>query len=398
MSDGMKRRRLRPLVITMGSERQAYIMELFRQPQMRDSFEEPAFTPGVPSRSLRTRSEFFRLAYEAGLLPRAEWEAIEQAVNNPKYKLHPDWFFECLEGVPVTQGRKGSPHDLNLHFSVELWRKAKGINRGRSVLACCFAHLLAMKKCVQGGYDFILEDNVRAPPELCAERIWETIDASEELSRSSGNTCHMRYYGWLGSRPNLKWTLSTFAPREGYPIDGCRVFPFPVTADIGDPDEANVLSDDELLETTGHTKPGGTPIWGAYAYSVSKEGYKEVLKNLQSDVGALLWKGKRMRAYIAKPVDKIIPRQIMATFGRDSIHVTAQPAFFRAPMLTSKIHTQWDPEFCRSTTYQLQVGGLDWDCLWLSRNELRVVKHHKDTGQWLTIAKLEEEDGALKET
>ena len=43
--------------------------------------------------------------------------------------------------------------------------------------------------------------------------------------------------------------------------------------------------------------PGGTPVWGAYAYWISKQGYEHVLSELQKDVGSLLWKGKRARYY-----------------------------------------------------------------------------------------------------
>jgi hypothetical protein len=44
----------------------------------------------------------------------------------------------------------------------------------------------------------------------------------------------------------------------------------------------------------------------------------------------MLWKGKRMRAYVVKPIDKVLPRQVVATFGRTHVHVTRQPAFFRS--------------------------------------------------------------------
>lgn len=78
--------------------------------------------------------------------------------------------------------------------------------------------------------------------------------------------------------------------------------------------------------------------WGAYAYWISAEGYKAVISSLQKDVGSLLWKGKRMRCYQVKPVDKIIPRKVANYFseGYKHIHVATHPAFFRAPMLTSK--------------------------------------------------------------
>ena len=80
-----------------------------------------------------------------------------------------------------------------------------------------------------------------------------------------------------------------------------------------------------------------------------------------------------------------------------------------APMLTSKIHTQWDPEFCKSTAYQLPVcsevtegehsGG--WSNLWLSPNEKIVVEHYLQTDCWQTISELQEKhesvDGSRQE-
>ena len=405
------RRKLRPLIITMGSTRQANMEMQFST--MLGQFE-PGFSRGVPSRSLRNRFEFLRIAHEAGLVPDNEWEAIAAAQHVPEYKLHPDRFFECLNNVPVMPGRKGSDYDVKLHYSVELWRKAKGLNRGRAVMACLLAHLLAMRRCVEEGYDFILEDNVRAAPEESARRIWETMDASAEWERASGEHCHLRYYGWLGSLPNLHWVLNKHARRtafirESRRADGLEdelpratVFSFPITHDFGlspeeDKEVSNEAEDEHglvdgstLSSTFGHMKPGGTPIWGAYAYWISSQGFESLLDALRMDVGAILWKGKRMRAYTVKPIDKVLPRQVMASLGRQCIHVTTCPAFFRAPMLTSKIHTQWDAEFCKSTEYQMSHNVLSWSDLWLSNTERRIVHHHSQTGNWGMVDELAE--------
>ena len=207
-----RRRKLRPLIITMGGARQEYMEQLFAT--MKDDFEPPAFSSGIPSRSLRNRQEFLTTAFEVGLVPDDEWIAIEAAQNDPRYEQHPERFWECLNNVPVTAGRRGSDHDVKLHYSRELWQKAKTLNRGRATLACLLAHLRAMKLCVKDGYDFILEDNVRAPPEECAQRVWEAIDASKECEREKHQeTCHLRYYGFLGSLANLHWVLTTHIAR-----------------------------------------------------------------------------------------------------------------------------------------------------------------------------------------
>jgi GR25 family glycosyltransferase involved in LPS biosynthesis len=393
-------RKLRPLVISMGGERETHIRALFDQ--MKEDFEEPVFSPGIPQRSLRTRSNFFPIAYEAGLIPEAEWEALKVGIHSEDYQLHTKQLYECLKDIPVTEHRKGNDNDVKLHYSVELWRKAKGLNRGRAVLACTLAHLTAMKKCVDEGFDFILEDNVRAPMEECASRVRETIHASEELVKETGDPCHMRYFGWLGSIPNLKWVLNTHSKRMGYKrkqaedalcIDN-TVFPLPVSEDFGcladepEKEEEDEKIVDEKGASRAHKKPGGTAIWGAYAYWISKEGYEALMERLRLDVGALMWKGKRMRCFIAKPVDKVMPRQIVASYCRECIHVANCPAFFRAPMLTSKIHAQWDPEFCKSTEYQLSYTMLGWEDLWLTQAERSVVSHKKLTGEWITTGRL----------
>lgn len=110
---------------------------------------------------------------------------------------------------------------------------------------------------------------------------------------------------------------------------------------------------------------------------------------MRIDVGALLWRGNRARYYFVKPIDKIVPRQVAAAFGAASVQLSTHPSFYRAPMLTSKIHTKFDPEFCKSTEYQLRQTGLGWSDLWLSAIELRVVGHYEKSGEWLTPAQLD---------
>lgn len=103
---------------------------------------------------------------------------------------------------------------------------------------------------------------------------------------------------------------------------------------------------------------------------------------LRKDVGALLWKGKRARYYTVKPIDKVLPRQIMSLCGVESVQIATHPAFFRAPMLTSKIHVKWDPQFCKSTEYQLKATGLDWSHLWLGDAEREAVVRRQKSGEW----------------
>lgn len=394
--------KLRPLVISMGSPRQDYVKQLFSHPDMERYFEPPVFVSGVPSRGLRNRNEFFRYANEAGLLPELEWKALSAAAENQDYVSRPDAFFECLNDVPITSdGRRGGADDVNVHYSIELWRKAKTLTRERAVLGCFLAHLIAMKRLTSEGFDFILEDNVRAPTADCGRRILEAIQASKEWEKELENTCHLRFYGWLGSTTNLDWIFDKHIHRASYvrrandvAANYCSIFSFPMQSDI---EQDFPVDDDHLTrgekgssivkESDGnkqHTKPGGNPIWGAYAYWISVQGFDELLNVLRSDVGALLWKHKRQRNYAVKPIDKVLPRRIMATFGLHSLHLATQPAFFRAPMLTSKIHAKWDPEFCKSSTLQLERTGLSWDDLWLSQGEEKVVTYYKQHDAWLT--------------
>lgn len=460
------RKKLRPLVITLGSERKTYIEALFNEPCMKEHFEPPSFSPGVPSRGLRSCYSFLEYTSRTGIIPQHEWDAIAKAkedILNDEKRDNNDHsgILDCLNDIPVLEGRRGSEEDVKRHYCKELWQKAKGINRGRNVLGCLFAHLIAMKTLVEEDYDFILEDNVRAPispmhkiregrkqkddgslkkdssetktitnenkidtTPPCATRIRDAIEASQEWEVENGKKCHLRYYGWLGSRPNLEFIINTHCPRTRYKrkskteCESSSIFPFPITSDIDvhQTNEVNLSTSKEEEERGGSVtnipkKAGGTPIWGAFAYWISKEGHKALIDSLQKDVGSLLWKGKRMRYHVVKPIDKVMPRKIMAAFGsfgdiddgREYIHVATEPAFFRAPMLTSQIHSQWDAEFCRSTEYQMLScrqkdqrksscvdGGSDdiWDSLWLTEKEREIIKYKNSQQEWLTLNQL----------
>ncbi len=94
--------------------------------------------------------------------------------------------------------------------------------------------------------------------------------------------------------------------------------------------------------------------------------------------------------------------------GRDHVHVATQPAFFRAPMLTSQIHSQWDAEFCKSTEFQMKrckecdlseasddEGILEWNHLWLTKEETAIVEYRKLHNKWITMKELETEEKSL---
>jgi hypothetical protein len=428
------------VITTRGGERQALMDKLFEAILMAhpDAVEPPVYASAVSSRSLRTRYGLLSAASEAGLLPPEEWEAIERAHgpsqseeehlpaedgpsatgSAPSSVLDPRNFFDCLGDVPVREGRRGSPQDVKLHYSEELWRKAKALNRGRAVLACTLAHLIALPRFVQGGFDVLLEDNVRAPVECFVERCWEIIDASREWSDKTGIPCHLRYFGWLGSIPNLRWMYDSHIPSRGHICSGqrCTAFPFPtpkdIEADMGKKgtqcliptasQSRNHVSDDDERdgEAPGERAPGGNAVWGSYGYYVSQEGYQLFLNALKNDVGAMLRKSKRARYYTVKPIDKILPRLILELSAKNPndaaavVHLSSRPAVFRAPMLTSRIHVKYDPEFCKSTEFQLGRSGLTWKDLWLSANESDAVGHHEKTGVWVAVAAPEDWRGS----
>jgi hypothetical protein len=135
-------------------------------------------------------------------------------------------------------------------------------------------------------------------------------------------------------------------------------------------------------DNTPHfTSPGGTAVFGTFAYTISKSAYHSLIDNLQNDVGALMWKSKKMRAYHAKPIDKILPRLIRSVYGETSVHLPQKVAFVRCPMLGSLLHPQWEEGFCQSTElqYQLSTGNNDsvWDYVWLTDEERQRVAHRK---------------------
>jgi hypothetical protein len=422
---------------------------------------EVRFIDGIPSRELRTRTKLFYHCHRAQLIPPLEYQAYLNYINHDPNQTNGDnnhkstddtnWT-SCFDGIPIdTEHRKGSTTDRSLPYCVELWRKVKTINRGRSVLACLLVHLIALHILTTEQYDILLEDNVRCD---CSndtsflDQIQAIIDATTNNNNNndvSNSNCHMRYYGWLGSIPNLHWIYNTYIPqyiqkKNANTTSNMTMVPCPIPSDIEphptdetvyskwipeistknedhendtvqdefdevvlvqEEEEDDVLSEDVRGIQTQFTSsvslttptipppqppkvqpmvtPGGTNlVWGTYAYWISSDAYRIILQTLQNDIGAIVWKGKRMRYYHVKPIDKVIPRIIRNHFGTahhntdtttgsmvasssssssastSCIQIPIRPIFFRAPMLSSNIHTKWDAQFCLSTHYQMQ--------------------------------------------
>ena len=463
---------LRILVISMGGPRRAIIEQMFSaftnstsSSSSSSSSSSPplvelTFTEGIPSRELRTRSNLLHHCHRAQLIPPEEYEAYQNFVRSSQsnedandYNIDTDWT-KCFEGIPIDPNRRGSASDRSLPYCVELWRKVKTINRGRSVLACFLAHLIALHKLTSENYDILLEDNVRCNNQNqnddnnFRDQILRMIQSTTTSTTATADhttksKCHMRYYGWLGSIPNIHWIYHSYIPQHiahhgnhcdqngtAIPNDLIMV-PCPIPSDIehleqrllhNDDDDpttklAKILTvekssrhDDDDDEDTDdedppesqhrpihpnhndvslatstlqhpeqpHLLPGGTNlVWGTYAYWISAEAYQVILSTLRNDIGAMLWKGKRMRYYHVKPIDKVVPRIIRnhfdamdhhndknnhetttattTTASSSAIQIPIRPVFFRAPMLSSNIHTKWDALFCGSTHYQMQL-------------------------------------------
>lgn len=205
-------RPIKALVITMGGARRETLETLIsRHPEK----IEATFIAGVPSRALRTRSSFASYCHQAGLLPESEWEAVRDGSKS---------WEDALEAVPPPQPGK-------LHYLLELWQKGKALNRGRAVLACTLAHLIALKRFTyDGSYDVILEDNVRWDPKDFVQKVRDIQLAKSRFELENGEKVHMQYFGWLGSIPNLRWTFSSHIPKRSYE----SIVPFPESKDISD--------------------------------------------------------------------------------------------------------------------------------------------------------------------
>ena len=179
----------------------------------------------------------------------------------------------------------------------QLWFKAKTINRGRTVLACTFAHLIALKRFTTENFDVLLEDNVRAPVESCANLVKQAREASKSLSLENGVECHFRFLGWLGSLTNLEYLIHTHAKKRAFPMraeneitttgQSVGVTPFPLLShlasdldELGFPDipatnttqggeveEKKEGDDEDKASGTRHSRPGGNFMYVMRQYA-----------------------------------------------------------------------------------------------------------------------------------
>ena len=182
------------------------------------------------------------------------------------------------------------------------------------------------------------------------------------------------------------------------------MFPFPTNKDFGlnsiitnatsrKPAGSATAGDGaEECRTREFTSPGGTAVWGAFAYTISPSAYRTLVYN----VGLLLRKGKRMQAYQKKPIDKILPRDVGAVFGHEGVHLPDRIG----PILGSLLHERWETGFYGGTKWQLWIlygrkdgggappanpgdGAEAWDRVWLIGEEWQTVNHRRNSGKWV---------------
>ena len=129
-------------------------------------------------------------------------------------------------------------------------------------------------------------------------------------------------------------------------------------------------------KSAGTSEKRFQPLWGLYAYAPSAAAVDAVVEGIRGDIVKLLWRGRRMKAgeYRARPVDKALPQLLQNAAVRRRHHLgamrmAARPLFFRAPMLPSTLHRQYDRLFVASTEAQLAGMGSSWDDLWLLEEE-----------------------------
>ena len=288
------------------------------------------------------------------------------------------------------------PGDDELHQA--MWLRCRSLSRDRAVLACYLAHLRAMRKAVQLGADVIFEDNVRMPakpPNEAARRILECVRASPHAD--------LRLFGFGARAEDHEAVYRNARPEDG-------ALPLPFRFPPSSESEANT--------------PGVKQIpaaWGAYAYWISRRGWKNLLHRIRNDMpmAVVAERGKNLRGYVVRPIDRILVSrcvsqddceeamrslQIRQAAGCSlashelegktriqpaTVHlsrvVAGAPCCYRAPMLRSTIHDKWDGAFCESSEAQMRCCVAIEDSfqgLWLSEAEFEAVRLQQEHGEW----------------
>jgi len=227
----------------------------------------------------------------------------------------------------------------------EFSKRSRKIKAGDSkVLGAALAHMRAMHKAINEGFDLIAEDNIRFSKDsynILKNALAETIDSD------------LAYYGFMSYPDSLKLihTLATRKDKDGKLWGGG-------THTMKMPNSSRNGKHVDLL-------------WGMYGYRVSKSAFETVVKTLGDDPGKIFWK-KRGRIEI-RPLDRLLPRLIIASEGK--CRLCRCPALVRMPPghLASTIHQQYDIRYFQASCLQLSLTGRTWNDIYLTNKEREAV-------------------------
>eukprot|EP00750_Incisomonas_marina_P005324 INCI13905.3.p1 GENE.INCI13905.3~~INCI13905.3.p1 ORF type:complete len:380 (+),score=47.57 INCI13905.3:237-1376(+) len=328
-------RPVRAVVITLGGERERLIREHLEQVGGFEVF----FSLGVAARELRTKEGLRKAAIECGLFD-----------DNQQQN----------ENTDDSDATSDGNHSRNEYDFERLWRDCRSINRQRAVLGCLLAHVRALKyaNSIPGGVDVVFEDNVRflKKPGASAARIRSL------QSQSPGAL--VRLYGF-GAPETIVKSLFTAAGSHH-------------VADFLFTPAKSQLPDDQLhTETCSNEKcdamsekglqRGAPLVWGCFAYWVHPSVLERYLHTLRAQLPTSLLhkRNKRQKTYSVRPFDKVLfdfglPRtvfQAQADVPQDvcdsqqprTAVVALRPCCYRAPMLPSLIHRNYDAGFCAAS-------------------------------------------------
>mmetsp|Transcript_96290 Transcript_96290/g.300607 ORF Transcript_96290/g.300607 Transcript_96290/m.300607 type:complete len:371 (+) Transcript_96290:65-1177(+) len=318
---------VRAVVVTLGGEREAAMR---RQLEEVGGFDAH-FIEGVPARSLRTRDGLIGALRATGIFCPAptggEGDLVGQVTPGTPEAQAPGVDSDGLPWLDEEEERRAGD---------ELWLRSRSLSRDRAVLACVFAHLLALRVAESEGRPVIMEDNARllAEPGASAARARHALDAA----------------------PETAWLLLGYGSGEGLLEQATS----PVSA---------------LFWEEG--KPAA---WGTQCYRLEPAARMRLIAWLRKGVECLLpAKGKRCRGYKPRPIDRLLPAPFVAE-GRSA--VAFPPVAYRAPMLRSLIHEQWDAAMSEALERQLARTGDSFDHLWLTEEERLVVARWREQGVW----------------
>eukprot|EP00927_Polykrikos_kofoidii_P034055 TRINITY_DN28886_c0_g1_i1.p1 TRINITY_DN28886_c0_g1~~TRINITY_DN28886_c0_g1_i1.p1 ORF type:complete len:391 (-),score=55.95 TRINITY_DN28886_c0_g1_i1:41-1213(-) len=204
-----------------------------------------------------------------------------------------------------------------------------------AVLGCSLAQLRALRIATSGDpADVIIEDGCRFRRDGTAAALlrdavrWKRAEAGDLL-----------YFGWLGHHDNLDIVHRRCAVSE----------------------EATV----PLIRGKNKYEREYDLIFCTYAYGASRRVYEILCRDIAA-TPSLMFRRKRGKTAVL-PIDRLLLWRT-AEAGLET-RTCREPCCFRAPLLRSTIHPQYDARLAETTEYQLRLIGVDWCQIWLARNE-----------------------------